>query len=131
MQTIYPAVRYRDANAAIEWLGEAFGFAEQAVYRDDEGKVAHAQLELDGQMIMLGEIDEGSWTGTSPPDPQASTITLYVVVADPDAHCERAKAAGAEITREPVDQDYGGRDYGARDLEGNAWSFGTYQPAAG
>ena len=33
-----------------------------------------------------------------------------------------------EIVREPVDQDYGGRDYSVRDLEGNLWSFGTYDP---
>jgi uncharacterized glyoxalase superfamily protein PhnB len=55
---------------------------------------------------------------------------LYVVVDDPDAHHERAKAAGAEIVRELEDQDYGSRDYSARDPEGNLWSFGTYNPTA-
>ena len=33
VQTIYPALRYRDAEAAIEWLGRAFGFTEKVVYR--------------------------------------------------------------------------------------------------
>jgi uncharacterized glyoxalase superfamily protein PhnB len=55
-------------------------------------------------------------------------ISLYLVVPDPDAHHDRAKAAGAQIVRELADQDYGSREYRARDPEGNLWSFGTYQP---
>ena len=53
---------------------------------------------------------------------------INIVVADPDAHYERARAAGAEIVRELTDEDYGSREYSARDLEGNLWSFGTYDP---
>jgi uncharacterized glyoxalase superfamily protein PhnB len=48
---------------------------------------------------------------------------------DPDAHCRRARAAGAEVMTELHNTDYGSRDYAARDLEGNVWSFGTYRPA--
>jgi uncharacterized glyoxalase superfamily protein PhnB len=54
--------------------------------------------------------------------------SVYVAVADPDAHHDRAVAAGAEVTRELVDTDYGSRDYAVRDPEGNRWSFGTYRP---
>ena len=32
------------------------------------------------------------------------------------------------VTREPVTQDYGGRDYTCKDPEGNVWTFGTYDP---
>jgi uncharacterized glyoxalase superfamily protein PhnB len=53
---------------------------------------------------------------------------MYVVIEDADAHYAQARAAGAEIVRELEDQDYGSRDYSARDFEGNLWSFGTYQP---
>jgi uncharacterized glyoxalase superfamily protein PhnB len=126
--SIYPALRYRDANAAIEWLKEVFGFEEQVVYRDDAGAVQHAQLKLGGAVVMLGEAAEGGWMGGSPPDPLASTISLYAVVDDPDAHHDRAKTAGANIVRELEDMDYGSREYSARDLEGNLWSFGTYSP---
>lgn len=61
----------------------------------------------------------------------ATTMSTYCIVADPDAHFARAKAAGAEITREPQTQDYGGRDYTCKDPEGNVWTFGTYDPWAG
>ena len=43
----------------------------------------------------------------------------------------RAKAAGAKILEEPIDRDYGSRDFICADPEGNVWSFGTYQPKAG
>jgi uncharacterized glyoxalase superfamily protein PhnB len=53
---------------------------------------------------------------------------IYVAVADPDAHCAQARAAGAEVLRGPETKDYGSREYACRDLEGNLWSFGTYRP---
>jgi uncharacterized glyoxalase superfamily protein PhnB len=63
-----------------------------------------------------------------PRDAGGVTMSVYIVVADADAHFARAKAAGAEIMREPVTQDYGGRDYTCKDPEGNVWTFGTYDP---
>lgn len=57
-------------------------------------------------------------------------MSVYCLVEAVDAHFARAKAAGAEITREPETQDYGGRDYTAKDPEGHVWTFGTYDPWA-
>jgi uncharacterized glyoxalase superfamily protein PhnB len=127
---IFPSISYVDADAAIEWLGRAFGFAEHAVYRDDSGTVVHAQLQLGAGMIMLGQVREGDWRGGGKPDPSKAAHGIYVVVDGVDAHHDKARGAGAEIVRELTDQDYGGRDYSARDLEGNLWSFGTYDPYA-
>jgi uncharacterized glyoxalase superfamily protein PhnB len=76
-------------------------------------------------MIMLGSVRDAD--GYAPPPGGAA---VYLVVEDPDAHHERARAAGADIVRELNDTDYGSREYSARDLEGNHWSFGTYQPWA-
>jgi len=65
-----------------------------------------------------------------PRDAGGVTMSVYVIVDDVDAHFARAKAAGAVITREPVTQDYGGRDYTAQDPEGHVWTFGSYDPWA-
>ena len=81
--------------------------------------IHHAELRLDDGLIMFGHDD---WAQCR------TAATRSVCVPDPDEHYKRAKAAGAEITRELTDQPYGSREYGARDLEGNAWSFGTYNP---
>lgn len=125
---IFPTLHYRDASAAIDWLVRAFGFQEHAVYRDNDGVVMHAQLLLGAGMIMLGQTREGA--GEGKPNSPDDSRGIYVVVDDPDAHHARAREAGAQIVREPTDQDYGGRDYSARDLEGHLWSFGTYDPYA-
>jgi uncharacterized glyoxalase superfamily protein PhnB len=127
-QSIFPAIRYRDPDAAIRWLGEAFGCTERVVYRDDSDVVRHAELEVEGNVVMIGMAERDGWLGGEGPRPLASTVSLYIVVEDPDAHHGRAVAAGAQIVRELVDESYGSREYSARDLEGNLWSFGTYRP---
>lgn len=129
-QNIFPALRYRDADAALEWLKQAFGAEEKEVHRGEGGAIQHAELRIGNGLIMFGQHSDDGWLGGNPPDPLASTLSLYVVVPDPDAHHERAAAAGARIVREVEDMSYGSREYSARDLEGNLWSFGTYDPNA-
>jgi uncharacterized glyoxalase superfamily protein PhnB len=129
-QTIFPALRYRDANAALEWLKQAFGAEEKAVYRADDGAIQHAELRIGGGLVMFGQHSDEGWMGGGRPDPLASTVSLYVIVDDPDGHHGRATAADAQVVRELEDMDYGSREYSVRDLEGNLWSFGTYDPNA-
>ncbi|UQA96174.1 VOC family protein [Streptomyces halobius] len=126
--TIYPTLLYHDAPAAITLLTEAFGFTKEAVYESGDGTVLHAELAYGNGRVMLGTKGRGGPFDEAMGD--AGPTGVYVVVEDADAHFERAKAAGAEILMEPTDQDYGARDYMARDGEGNIWSFGTYVPGA-
>jgi uncharacterized glyoxalase superfamily protein PhnB len=133
--TIIPGLRYADAPAAIEFLCRAFGFERRAVYADekDPSNIPHAQLVLNGSMIMLGSARKNPATDARPrripPRPGEAPIGIYVVVADADAHHARAKAQGAEIVAEPhPNEGYPGRGYGARDPEGNDWNFGAYNP---
>jgi len=126
MQTIYPVLKYEDAHAAMDFLERAFGFERHAVYDGENGGVAHAELKLDDEYVMLGSTAEGDDRFNQ----GAGRSSLYVVVDDPDAHHARAKEAGASIERELTNQDYGSREYTARDPEGNLWSFGTYRPGA-
>jgi uncharacterized glyoxalase superfamily protein PhnB len=121
---IIPTLRYRDAKAAIEFLERAFGLERKEVYENDDGTVAHAELTHGRGMVMLGSARTG--------DPQFETrrSSMYVIVGDPDALHDRAKSAGARITRELQDTDYGSREFTAEDPEGNVWSFGTYDPFA-
>ncbi|GAA1682221.1 VOC family protein [Fodinicola feengrottensis] len=120
--TIFPTMSYRDATKAVGWLCEAFGFEAKAVYKAEDGTIAHAELTYGNGAVMFGQQREGE-AFASPP----GTASVYVVVADPDAHHQQARAAGAEIIRELTDQDYGSREYVATDFEGNIWSFGTYK----
>ncbi|MBC7454150.1 MAG: VOC family protein [Massilia sp.] len=132
---IISCLRYRDAPAAIDWLGRAFGFEKQAVYPDDNNGIAHAQLTFGNGMIMLASADskdtEYSRLMKLPDDiGGAQTQTLYMVVADADAAYAMAREAGAKIIIDIKDEDYGGRGFTCRDLENYVWSFGTYDPYA-
>ncbi|MFE5817466.1 VOC family protein [Streptomyces sp. NPDC056479] len=124
--SIYPTLRYADAKAAIKQLTEAFGFTELAVYEGEDGSVAHAELAQGLGAVMLGSKGTGSVFDKAMQ--KEGPTGVYVVVDDVDAHHRRAVEHGAEILMPPTDQDYGSRDYMARDLEGNVWSFGTYAP---
>jgi uncharacterized glyoxalase superfamily protein PhnB len=121
--SVVPSLRYRDARRAIEFLEQAFGFKAAMVVDGENDEVAHAELTYgpDG-MVMLGTARDDSYGS------HVGQGWVYVVIEDADAHYAQAKAAGAEIVRELTDQDYGSRDYSARDFEGNMWSFGTYRP---
>ena len=119
---------YEDPAGAVDWLEQAFGFERSAVREDPDGKVVHAELRYGDGIIMLGSARNEAWGMRTPKELGAVTQGVYVVVDEVDAHYERARAAGAEIVREPIDTDYGSRDYMARDPEGNLWSFGTYRP---
>lgn len=125
---VIPFIRYEDALAAIDWLERAFGFQRHAVH-EEGGRVVHAELTFGGGMFMIGSTQEGPNMARTPRQLGGETTGgMYVVVDDADAAFERAKAAGAEVLREPTDQDYGSRDFSVRDPEGFVWSLGTYRP---
>jgi uncharacterized glyoxalase superfamily protein PhnB len=128
---VIPCLRYDNALAAIAFLRDAFGFTEHLVVPDGNGGITHAQLTLGQGMVMLG-------SASNPPIADWLTAArlggvsgcIHVMVPDADAHHATAAAHGATILEAPSDQDYGGRNYLARDPEGNLWSFGTYDPWA-
>ncbi len=131
--TIIPCLMYRDARAAIDWLVRVFGFQLQSCYPGEGDTVAHAQLTFQGGMLMLGTVKDSEYGRlTVQPDEiqRRETQAPYLVVPDADAVYERLKAAGGEIVIDIRDEDYGGRGFTGRDLEGHLWTVGTYDPWA-
>jgi uncharacterized glyoxalase superfamily protein PhnB len=121
--TINPVVHYRNLDAGARFLVETFGFEQHAAHKDEQGVTQYVELSLDGAPLGLGEHSEGSIFDTGP-------AVVYISLDEVDGMHQRALAAGAEILMDPTDQDYGSRDFVARDHEGNVWCFGTYQPGA-
>ena len=130
--SIIPALRYRDAPAAIEWLCQALGFEKNAVYANPDGTIAHAQLTFGNGMIMLGSVVSGMPHAELIKQPDqiggAETQSPCLIVSNADLVYESAKAAGAEMVMEIADMEYGGRAFTCRDPEGHIWSVGTYDP---
>jgi uncharacterized glyoxalase superfamily protein PhnB len=127
-QTIFPGMRYADARSAIAWLQKAFGFKPQTVIDGPDGAVAHAELGINGGMIMVGSYRDDVFRYKLPHQAGGVTQGAYIYIADIDGHFAQAKAAGAEIVIPLRATDYGSREYSARDPEGHLWHFGTYLP---
>jgi uncharacterized glyoxalase superfamily protein PhnB len=121
---IVPALSYVDPRAAIAFLEAAFGFEVSLLVTDSEDRIGHAELSCGNGRIMLGEAGWVDWAKSPKAVGGANTQCVHVTVTDIDAHCQRARAAGAEIIAEPADQFYGDRTYRARDPEGHVWNFG-------
>lgn len=128
---IIPALRYHQAAPAIDWLCNAFGFERRMVVPAEGGRIAHAELTIGNGMIMLGDVETEYGTLVSAPSgSKPATQGIYVVVDEIDKHYAKAREAGAEIVLPIKTQEYGGRDYTARDPEGHVWTFGNYDPWA-
>ena len=121
--SLIPALFYRDPKAALTWLENAFGFELFMLIEDGEGTLAHAEMRFGDAAVMIGnEWDESSRSPASLD--RKTTQSIHTgISADVDAHCAKAKAAGAEILMEPADQFYGARTYRCRDPEGHIWTI--------
>ncbi len=118
---ITPYLYYQDVAGALKFLSKAFGFRKYgARVSGPDGKINHAGMKLDGDLIMMGCPGSGY---RNPKSLGQTTQSLYVNVDDVDAHFERAKKSGATILHEPADTAYGHRRYGAADPEGHEWYF--------
>lgn len=126
---IYPSLIYDDAPAAIDWLCRAFGFEQRLVVHGPHDRVEHSELTF-GTVAVMVSSPKPEQGRLSPRALGGVSHALSIYVDDPDAHCRRARLAGAVIVRDLQDEEYGGRCYLAKDPEGHLWYFGTYRPGA-
>jgi len=120
---------YEDPKAAIAFLDRAFGFETRLCIEGENGAIEHSELVFGEAVVMVGGTHRPGGRACSPQTVEGrNTQSLFLYVDDVDAHCERARAAGAQIVTEPKDSDYGeeywaDRSYEAVDLEGHRWWF--------
>lgn len=122
---INPYLIYEDAEEAIEFLTNAFGFIERMRMPGPDGTIMHCEMCYDDGLIMLAsEFPEMGHKEPNQLDGVCHNVHMYV--DDVDAHHDQAVAAGAEITRPLEDQFYGDRTYGAKDCGGHHWYFAQH-----
>jgi uncharacterized glyoxalase superfamily protein PhnB len=121
------AVSYVEPKPMYLWLEQAFGFEPFMAILDENENLVHSEMKYGDSVVMVGS--EWSADHKSPKSLGGkNTQTVHVQLAegdDIDAHCERARKAGAEILQAPATQFYGDRTYRARDPEGHIWTFGV------
>jgi uncharacterized glyoxalase superfamily protein PhnB len=120
--TLGTALACKDPRAELEWLEKALGFEPTMIIEDEQGNVVHSEMSLGTGYIMVG----GEWAENIKAPSSVggvNTQTIHIQIeTDIDAHCEKARAAGAKIVQEPETQFYGDRSYRAVDPEGHMWS---------
>lgn len=130
---ISSSIYYEDASAAIDWLCNAFGFEVQMKVEGENGEIAHSELVYGGGLVMVSspggeKADRFPWRRHPKQVDGTNTQNLFAYVDDIEAHCARARAAGATIVTEPTTNDYGDeywadRTYECVDLGGHHWWF--------
>src|ERR1700722_2929243 len=121
---ISPQLFYRDARAALAFLERAFGFETRMMVDDGQGGVIHSESAFEGHVVMVSGPPSGQWASPLDLDGKRTGSVHVQVPGGIDALCERARAAGGRIEREPADQPYGDRVFTCLDPEGHSWSFG-------
>jgi uncharacterized glyoxalase superfamily protein PhnB len=127
--TVRAELVYEDPDAALRWLEDAFGFETRIIVRNPDGRIVFSESGWGEQVVA---IVPAAHDGTASPRAVGGLNTQVIQVRSPgdvEAHCARARAAGAEILAEPQQHFFGDKTYIARDLEGHIWTFG--QPIAG
>jgi uncharacterized glyoxalase superfamily protein PhnB len=132
---IAPMLSYEDPGAAADWLVKVFGFHEETRFTEDDGRVSHVKLRLNGGAVMLGRPGPDYQSPKHHRETCEAARKMYELpyiidgvhayVGDVDAHFRQAQEAGATILSEPEDQPYGDRNYRVEDLEGHRWMFAT------
>ncbi|MCR6700922.1 MAG: VOC family protein [Dokdonella sp.] len=123
VQELYAYLCVRDAAAAIDFYARAFGARELFRLTEPSGRVGHAEIDLDGHVLMLSE--EYPELGVrSPEHLDATPVTLHLHVEDADALVARAVAAGGTLERRLQDHFYGERSGTVRDPFGHRWLIG-------
>ena len=121
-----PAIFYRKPIVALRWLEKAFGFETTMLIEGPDGddRKMHSEMSFmgEGRIVVGGEWAD--WVKSPEAVGGGNTQSLSVQMPSGiDAHCERARVAGAVISQEPKTQFYGERTYHCVDLEGHHWTF--------
>ncbi len=128
---ISTSLYYDDAAEAIDWLCNAFDFEVRLKVESDEGKIEHSELVYGEGVVMVADTSKSekfSFIRSPHQIGGGNTQNLFVYVDDVEAHCKRAREAGAKIVSEPKTTDYGedywsDRAYECEDIGGHHWWF--------
>ena len=125
IEEVFPYLRTRDANAAIEFYKNAFGAMEDFRLTEPSGRVGHAELKFGNATVMVSdEYPEYGIHGPRADVPTGSSIHLHV--DDVDDMTRQAVNAGAKLVMEPKDQFYGERSAKVLDPFGHEWHLGSH-----
>jgi len=120
---VFPYLRVKGAQAAVDFYTEVFGAAERFRLTEPAGKIGHVELDLGGTLLMLSE-EYPEYGMLGPQAPGATGMVIHLHCDNSDELAARAVAAGAAMVREASDAFYGERSCTIRDPFGHEWMLG-------
>jgi PhnB protein len=123
--TVTPYICCKNAAAAIEFYKKAFGATEKMRLAEPDGKVGHAELDINGALIMLAD-EYPDYHSLSPQTIGGTPVTLTMQVEKVDDVVKQALDAGAKLLRPVEDQFYGERAGQIEDPFGHQWFLMTH-----
>jgi PhnB protein len=124
-ESITPYLTVDDADAAIEFYKKAFGAKERGRMEAPGGKIGHAELEIEGSLVMLSDALP-QFATRSPKELGGTSASVFMYVEDVDAVVRRALDAGASVETEVTDQFWGDRFGALKDPFGHVWGIATH-----
>jgi PhnB protein len=121
---LVPYLAVNDAAGAIDWYKDVFGAKEVSRQASPDGKVWHAQLQIEGSLLYLSDIFPQS--DLSDPTRSGPSVNLWIFSRNLDKMWQKATNAGAKVTT-PIDDMFWGQRMGRLiDPFGHSWSL-TYR----
>ncbi|HET6227709.1 MAG TPA: VOC family protein [Bacteroidia bacterium] len=117
---------FKDCKKAIEFYKKAFGATEKGILYTPDGKVGHAEIEIEGNLLMMAD-ENPEWGNKSVETLKGSPANFGLYVKDTDAAFKKAIAAGAKEVMKVEDMFYGDRTGSVEDPFGFKWMISTHQ----
>jgi lactoylglutathione lyase len=114
---MFPMLSAADVAASVAFYRDLLGGTVQ--YRFPEDDPVFVTLRLGESEIGIGGLSDAPLHGQPQRPASGHRIELCVYVADVDGAVEAARAAGAPVVLEPVDQPWGERVAYIADPDGN------------
>ena len=121
---VIPALAFHGADSAIKWYVNNFGAKEKMRFNNPDGTIAHAEITIGDNVIMLSE--ENPQYNSSPKTLKGNSVNLCIYVPDVDAAVKKAVSNGAKLLIETADQFYGDRSGRIQDPFGYVWIISTH-----
>jgi PhnB protein len=123
---VTPHLTIDGAATAIDFYKDVFGASERMRMGIPGGVVAHAEIEIGGSVIMIGDANLPIETDPSPKSLGGSPVALFVYVENVDDVFRRAVERGAVAVADPEDHFYGDRVATIDDPYGHRWNIATH-----
>ena len=121
---VIPSLAFKGAEAAIKWYVNVFGAKEKMRFDNPDGTIAHAEITIGDNVIMLAE--ENPEYNSSPKTLKGNSVNICLYLPDVDAVVKKATANGAKLVMPVEDQFYGDRSGHIEDPFGYRWVIATH-----